>query len=159
MQWNQIPPSSLQLLCLFLLLPLPLTLPAALTLSLPLSFSCCVQGIWTQTCQRKTPLKKRKCKMKQFCSLFTPRLFDPPFITSETSNFDLDPFPPNSFSVRRSCPPRRDVSPRRHLQPFQKFTGQCDVRCVTVEAEECPIILAWLAVSPKINKTLMPAAH
>lgn len=66
-----------------------------------------------------------------FFFFFHPSSLWSPFTTWETSNFDLDPFPPNSFFVSGSVPPRRDVSPRRHLQPSQKFTGQCDVRCVT----------------------------
>lgn len=66
---------TLQPLCSFLLLPLPLTLNAALT------------------CSRADPelvlvllagyLDKHECKMKRFCSLFTPRLFDPRYDLGE----------------------------------------------------------------------------
>lgn len=90
---------------------------------------------------------------------FTPRLFDPPSQLRRRATLILTHFLPNSFFVWTLAPPQRDVSPCRHLQPFQKFTGQCNVGCVTAEAGKCPIISAQLAVAPRVNKTLTPDLH
>lgn len=76
-QWKQILSNSLQRLCLFLLLPLQLTFHV--------TFTCngadlrAYSRVAFRVSGLRVSAKCRKCKwkMKQFCSLFTPRLFDP----------------------------------------------------------------------------------